>query len=44
MLIVKEPWTLDAAGKHYDLSVKVFVNSGNTHFEQTSQVVSVTCK
>ena len=44
MLIVKEPWTLGAAGRHYDLSVKLFVNSGNTHLEQTSQVVSVTCK
>ena len=44
MLIVKEPWTLGAAGKHYNLSVKLFVNSGNTHLEQTSQVVSVTCE
>jgi len=44
MLIFKEPWTLGAAGQHYDLSVKLFVNSGNTHLEQTSQVVSVTCK
>jgi len=44
MLVVKEPWTLGAAGQHYDLSVKLFVNSGNTHLEQTSQVVSVTCK
>jgi len=44
MLIVKEPWTLGVAGRHYDLSVKLFVNSGNTHLEQTSQVVSVTCK
>ena len=44
MLVVKEPWTLGAAGRHYDISVKLFVNSGNTHLEQTSQVVSVTCK
>jgi len=44
MLIVKEPWTLGAAGQHYDISVKLFVNSGNTHLEQPSQVVSVTCK
>jgi hypothetical protein len=44
MLIVKEPWSLGAAGRHYDLSVKLFVNSGNTHLEQTSQVVSVTCR
>jgi len=44
MLIVKEPWTVGAAGRHYDLSVRLFVNSGNTHLEQTSQVVSVTCR
>ena len=44
MIIVKEPWTLGAAGKNYDLSVKLFVNSGNTHLEQASQVVAVTCK
>ena len=44
MLVVKEPWTLGAAGQHYDLSVKLFVNSGNTHLEQTSQVVSVSCR
>jgi hypothetical protein len=44
MLIVKEPWNLGAAGQHYNISVKLFVNSGNTHLEQTSQVVSVNCK
>jgi len=44
MLVVKEPWTVGAAGQHHDLSVTLFVNSGNTHLEQTSQVVSVTCK
>jgi hypothetical protein len=44
MLVVKEPWTVGAAGQHHDLSVTLFVNSGNTHLEQRSQVVSVTCK
>jgi lipopolysaccharide export system protein LptA len=44
MLIVKEPWTIGAAGQHYDLSVKLYVNSGNTHVEQASQEVSVTCR
>jgi hypothetical protein len=44
MLVVKEPWSLGAPGQHYDVSVKLFVNSGNTHLEQTSQVVSLTCK
>jgi len=44
MVIVREPWHLGAAGQHYDVSVTLFVNSGNTHLQQASQVVSVTCK
>jgi hypothetical protein len=44
MLIVKDPWTLGAQGKHYDLSVTLFVNSGNTHLQQASQVVSISCR
>jgi hypothetical protein len=44
MLVVKEPWTFGAAGQRYNVSVKLYVNSGNTHLEQASQVVSVTCK
>jgi hypothetical protein len=44
MVIVKEPWTLGAPGRHEEISVKLFVNSGETHLEQASQVVSVTCK
>ena len=44
MVIVKEPWTLGAPGKHYDISVTLHVNSGNTHVEQPSQVVSITCR
>jgi hypothetical protein len=44
MLIVKEPWTLGAPGRRQDVSVKLFVNAGNTHLEQTSQVVSVNCR
>jgi hypothetical protein len=43
LLIVKESWHLGAVGHHYDASVTLFVNSGNTHLEQASQVVSVTC-
>ena len=44
MVIVKEPWKLGEAGKHYDISVKLQANSGVTHVEQASQVVSITCK
>ena len=44
MVVVKDAWTLGAAGQHYEVSVKLFVNSGETHLEQTSQVVPLTCK
>lgn len=44
LFVIKEPWRLGAPGQHYDISVKLFVNSGNTHLEQTSQTVSITCK
>ena len=44
MLIVKEPWTLGAPGKHYDISVTLQANSGTWHVSQASQVVSITCK
>ena len=44
LLIIKEPWRLGARGRHYDISVKLFVNSGNTHLEETSQVVPIDCK
>ncbi len=44
MVIVKEPWTLGRPGLHEDISVRLFVNSGNTHLEETSRVVSLTCK
>jgi hypothetical protein len=44
MVIVKEPWTLGTPGRHQEVSVRLFVNSGETHLEQPSQVVSVTCK
>jgi hypothetical protein len=44
MLVVKEPWTLGASGTRQDIWVKLFVASGNTHLEQQSQAVSITCK
>jgi hypothetical protein len=44
MLVVKEPWTLGAPRKTYDLSVTLHVNSGNTHLEQQSQTVAVHCR
>ena len=44
LLILKDSWHLGAARHHYDASVTLFVNSGNTHLEQASSVVSVSCK
>jgi len=44
LLIYKDTWALGAAGKSYDASVTLFVNSGNTHEQVSSQVVKVTCK
>jgi len=44
MLVVRDPWRLGAAGQHYDVSETLFVNSGNTHLEKASLVVSVTCR
>jgi hypothetical protein len=43
LLIVREPWHFGAPGRHYDAAVTLFVNSGNTHLEQASSAVSVTC-
>jgi hypothetical protein len=44
MMIVRDSWRLGAAGQHYDVSERLFVNSGNTHLEHASPVVSVTCR
>lgn len=44
MLVVKYPWSLGAKGQNYNISAKLFVNSGNTHLSETSQTVSITCK
>src|SRR5215467_7897926 len=44
MLIVRDTWSLGAAGSHYAVSETLFVNSGNTHLQQQSNTVSVTCR
>jgi hypothetical protein len=41
---LREKWRLGAPGHHYDASVTLFVNSGNSHLSETSRNVSVTCK
>jgi len=43
-MVIREPWRLGAPGKHYDASVTLFVNSGNTHLAEGSPIVSVTCR
>lgn len=42
-LVVREPWRLGAPGHDYDVSVTLFVNSGNTHLSEPSPVVHVRC-
>jgi hypothetical protein len=44
MLVLHETWSLGAPGNQYNISETLFVNSGNTHLSETSQVVSITCK
>jgi hypothetical protein len=44
MLVVKEPWSVGAPGGRYDLSVTLLVNSGNTHLQQASPVIPISCR
>lgn len=43
-VVFKDTWHLGAPGKHYDASVTLFVNSGNTHEQQSSPVVKINCR
>jgi hypothetical protein len=43
-MVLGYTWQLGAKGEHYDASVTLFVNSGNTHLSESSPSVSVTCK
>jgi hypothetical protein len=43
-MVLRDKWRIGAPGKHYDASVTLFVNSGNTHVSQSSPTVSVSCK
>jgi hypothetical protein len=40
---LREKWLLGGRGHHYDVSMTLFVNSGNAHLSETSKNVSVTC-
>ena len=42
--VIHETWRVGAPGKHYDASMTLFVNSGNTHLSESSRSVSVTCR
>lgn len=44
MVIVKDSWTLGAAGRHYEVSETLHVNSGNIHLEEASRSISITCR
>ncbi len=43
-MVIHETWRLGAPGKHYDASMTLFVNSGNTHLSESSRSISVTCR
>ena len=43
-VVLREKWKAGAPGQHFDASVRLFVNSGNTHLSEGSPVVAVTCK
>lgn len=43
-VVVHEWWHLGGRGNDYDVFERLFVNSGNTHLERRSPVVSVVCR
>lgn len=43
-MVIREPWKFGAAGQQIDASMKLFINSGNTHIVKDSPVVKVICK
>ena len=44
MVIVNDSWTLGGAGRHYEVSETLHVNSGNIHLEEASRSISITCR
>ena len=43
-MVIRETWRAGAPGKHFEASVTLLVNSGNTHLSEQSPTVNVTCK
>jgi hypothetical protein len=43
-VVLHESWRLGGPGHDYDASVRLFVNSGNTHLERRSPVVRIICR
>jgi hypothetical protein len=43
-VVVHEHWRLGGPGSRYSVSMRLFVNSGNTHIENSSQTVRVICR
>jgi hypothetical protein len=43
-VVIRDRWRLGAPGREYDASVKLFLNSGNTHVQEESPVVRVVCR
>jgi hypothetical protein len=43
-VVVHEHWRLGGTGSRYSASMRLFVNSGNTHIEDSSRTVQVICR
>ena len=43
-VVIHERWRLGGAGSRYRASMRLFVNSGNTHVEDSSPTVQVICR
>jgi len=43
-LVVRDSWRLGAAGRRFDASETIFLNSGNTHLREGSPTVAVVCQ
>jgi hypothetical protein len=43
-MVIHEKWLLGAPAHHYDASIILFVNSGNTHLTEPSKTIGVTCR
>lgn len=43
-MVIHERWKIGKAGSTHDVSETIFVNSGNTHLQETTPTVHVECR